>query len=331
MKQNIKSTASLSERSFRPGSRSWQPAKQAFMRRLNRLMPNTIRCGLLAGTVCLLLASCQSNDTIAPAPSHSVSTKNLREGLLPAFPKRYQLTKHGQATLSYFNDGRLRKVVHEGTSVRGGLGIYTLYTYSPQSVVTKIYNENKLVQQIIYLLDPKGNCYESQQTDYIPYGPNTTLAQETGYLYQYNGNGKLESRTNKKVSYQKTDFIYSAGGDLSKIISYDREGGNPGVVVVSEAILSYDQPTGDPILPDVYPLNGEATGLPDPYLRIFGKPGKYLVKLVTDKYYGTGKYYTYTLNPDGYVTARNTYNVSGGALVETKVYDYLITDLGINL
>ncbi|MPR36218.1 hypothetical protein [Salmonirosea aquatica] len=293
-----------------------------------------IRIPLLAlftGTL-FMLVSCQPNDTVTPAQSGSVSSQNLREGFLPTFPKHYQLTKHGEATLSYFDDGRLRKVVHTGTSVRGGMGLYTLYIYSAHSVVTKTYNGNSFIQEIKFLLDANtGYCYESQQIDYIPYGPNTTLAQETGYLYQYDGNGRLKSRTNKKYTYEKTDFIYNAGGDLSKIISYDKANGNPGVVVVSEAALSYDQPTGDPILSDLYPLNGEAANLPDTYLRIFGKSGKHLVKLVTEKYSSKGQYYTYVLNSDGYVTTRNTYNVSGGTLANTQAYEYLVTNLVVQL
>ena len=39
----------------------------------------------------------------------------------------------------------------------------------------------------------------------------------------------------------------------------------------------------------------------------------------------------HSLLPGGYMTTRNTYSVSGGTLVETKAYDYLITNLGINL
>lgn len=286
---------------------------------------------IVIGILYFLLVSCQPDTSVTPAQSRLVSTQNVREGISPNFPQRYQLTKHGAAILSYFDDGRLRKVVHSGISVRGSLGIYTLYSYSAQSIVAKTYDESTLRMEIKYLLDPgSGRCNESQQTEYIPYGPNATLAQETNFLYQYNANGQLKSRTNKKYTYEKTDFSYNADGDLNKVIGYDKVNGNPGAVIVSEAVLSYDQPTGDPMLSDLYPLNNEVANLPDTYLRIFGKPSKHLVKLMTEKYSSTGRYYTYTLNPDGYVTTRNTYTVAGGTLVNTQPYEYLVTNLGIN-
>lgn len=286
---------------------------------------------LLAGTL-LLLVSCQPDNAIAPAESQTADARNLREGISPNMSQRHQLIKDGTHTLSYLDDGKLRKVAYGGTSVRGSLGIYTLYTYSAQAIVAKTYDESKLRLEIKYLLDPvTGRCSESQHTEYIPYGPNGTVVNHSDYVYQYNLNGQLSNYFNKKYTYEETVFGYNANGDLSKIIRYDKSGGNPGSVVISESTLYYDQPTGDPVLTDLYPLNSEAANLPDPYLRIFGKPSKNLVKLMTEKFSLGGRVYTYTLNADGYVTARNTYDVAGGALLESKAYEYLVTNLGFQL
>jgi hypothetical protein len=275
------------------------------------------------------LVSCQQDNLVTPdAPA--MSAGSLREAGLPTIPKNYQLIKHGTAALSYFDDGRLKKVTYSN-SVRGKAGVYASYAYKGQSIIVTVYSGNSMVQIITYLLDANGRCYESKQLDYIPYGTNATLEQETSFLYAYTPKGQLMTRTDKKYAFEKTAFTYDGAGDLSKITNYGYFNGLPSATPVSEYTLSYDRPGGDPILADLSPINCETANLSDPYLKIFGKESKHLVSLIKEKSELGGKYLNYTLNAAGYVTSRQTYNVSGAALIETKQYDYLVTDLVMHL
>jgi len=284
---------------------------------------------VLVLTICL--ASCQQEKVISPdQPEELASSDNLRENFTDDLPKNYQLIKHGGSTLSYSGDGRLRKVTYS-PNVRGNFSVYAVYTYSGNSIVSKLYYDNKLTEVVTYLLDAKGRCYDSQQVEYIPYGPNTTLEKQTGFNYLYNPKGQLMTRTNKKVANEYTSFGYDAAGDLTKITNYGFSAAGPGVGIASESTLYYDQPAGDVILPDYSPVNCESANLPDPYLKIFGRPSNHLVKLITEKFSLGGKVMTYTLNADGYVKAKQTYDLFNGKLVETKLYDYLVTDITLNL
>lgn len=56
------------------------------------------------------LVSCQHENVPTPDLPNPASAQALREGTLVNFPKTYQLIKHGDATLSYFENGKLKKV-----------------------------------------------------------------------------------------------------------------------------------------------------------------------------------------------------------------------------
>ena len=279
----------------------------------------------------ITLVSCQQEKTlIAPIEDAKVSASNLREGIVATMPKHYQLIKHGNTKLAYFDDGRLQKVTYIAIQ-RGNSGVYAQYKYGINSIVSTLYYNNAVAEVSTYLLDNKGRCYESKQVELIPYGPNQTLEKISEFTYQYNVNGQLLTRNNKKNINEKTTFVWNAGGDLTKLTGYNFNNGRAYEGFQSETNLYYDQPTGDPILADLSPINCEAANLPDPYLMVFGKSGKNLVKLITDNSNLGGKYFNFIMNADGHVTKRDQYDMSGGALTESKVYEYLVTDLGFNL
>ena len=291
-------------------------------------MKNLLKCVL---TLSIGLASCQQENVVAPEAPAEVSAANLREGLLPTIPKKHQLVKHGESTLTYMPDGRLQKVTYVQATRGGGSPTYIQYKYGNNSIVSTLYYNNKIAEIATYLLDAKGRCYDAKLVEHIQYGPNSYVEKETGFTYLYNEKGQIKSFTDKKYASQKTTFDYNAAEELTKITAYNPSASNPGLGIVSESTLYYDQPTGDPILDDLSPINLEAANLPDPYLMIFGKPGKHLVKMITEKGSLGGKYFTYTLDAEGYVTKRDIYQVSGAALVESKSYGYLVTDLLLNL
>ena len=93
--------------------------------------------------------------------------------------------------------------------------------------------------------------------------------------------------------------------------------------------FNYSPAGGDPIMNDKYPLNVIGVNEHDPYLRIFGKPSKHLVTLVTKQGSLGGDYFTYDLDADGYVAQRKQFKLNGGALVETKSYAYVTANIGM--
>ena len=281
-------------------------------------------------TFSIAFSSCEQDNAIAPDQATERASDNMRESLTPTLAKKYQLTKHGDITLSYFEDGKLQKVTR-GPLVRGGFSNYTTYAYKPNTIIATSFKNNKRTQQITYLLDAKGNCYESKHADYVQIYPNPEQVVKSGFLYFYNSKGKLVLRRNSSLLNEKTDFGYDGAGNLVKIANYAYTPGASNATLQSESTLNYNQLGGDPLLANLYPINVEGANLPDPYLQIFGKAGKHLVKLVSEKGSLGGKYYSYILNADGYPTQRDTYNLDGAALTESKAYDYLVTRIGLNL
>jgi hypothetical protein len=291
-------------------------------------MKNLLLSALVLG---LALSSCKQEDAIGPdQPSTSAaSSNNMREAMSPTIPKLYQLVKHGTSTLNYSEDGRLAKVTY-GYTYRGTYPTYKAYTYTANSIISKLYGNNKLQEEITYLLDPNtGNCYESKHKEYT--NPNTNQAQVSSYGYYYNIKGQLMMRQNKADVNDYTLLDYDTVWNLVKVSIYGSPGNGGPAKLILESKLSYNQPTGDPLLLDLRPINCEVADLPDTYLRIFGKPTKYLVKLITETGSLGGRYFTYTMNADGYPTSRQMYNVNGGTLGQTIPYDYLVTNMGFNL
>ena len=277
------------------------------------------------------LASCEQEKMIAPTVTNEVSSANLRESFTANMPKHYQLIQDGDSKLTYFEDGRLKKVTY-GPATRGVYNSYALYAYKTNAIIKTLYTNNVKAQVVTFYLDAStGLCYETNQVDYIPYGQNQTLEQEVGFVYKYNGKGQLYLRKNKKNDNSKTSFTYNTEGDITKIINYSKASVNPVAGIESDYTLYYDQPTGDPILANTLPVNLDLAKLPDQYLMIFGKPNTHLVKFISEQYSQGGKVITYTPNADGYITTRQTYDLFSGNMVENKAYDYLITDLKFNL
>jgi hypothetical protein len=266
------------------------------------------------------LVSCKETSLVAPDKSAVASAEAVNDLISVGIPKKYTLIKHGQVVLTYMGDGRLQKATY-------GPDSYVTYTYGAQSIKTTTYSGSTVVLEETYLLDANtGRCTESKEKTFVFYSFGT-VEFEQPWVYQYNALGQLKTRTSKNNG-EKTTYTFNADGDMTKASSTGIDG-NPS----KDITLAYDQPVGDPILADRNLLNTEWTSLPDPYLRIFGKTSKHLVKLATQKnFYGNQApstyYYAYVLNADGYITEEKKFNLFNAALVSAKTYNYLVTTIG---
>ena len=276
--------------------------------------------------LCIALVSCNENSLVTP-DKPIVESAQVKNNDLPvvSFPQKYTLTKHGQATLSYFRDGRLQRVTYEGPSAYSRRE----YSYGAQSIKVISYSGDVIVQQDTYLLDATGRCYESKQLSYTFYSYGT-VENTNGFLYQYNDKGQLKTYLLKNSGGKQTEYAFNTDGDLIKVTKSDGGG------AASEVTFAYDQPTGDPILADRCSLNSDWTNLPDEYLKIFGKPSKHLAKRVIQKLLPSkivlaDKFFSYIVNADGYVTQEQEFNIFNAQLVATKPYEYVVTKLTVGL
>lgn len=271
----------------------------------------------------LSLVSCEKDNQLTPNPmgnarSESVGTDDITLPS-PNIPQVYKLTKYGTAMLAYSANGRLLSAT---TPVRGSLNIQTDYTYGPGSVRAFTHQGKVVLHDETFTLDASGRCTESVEKGAF---------SDTHWVYNYKPKGQLGSCNNKNSCVGGTSYTYNADGDL--ILASVATG-------VSDAIditFAYNEPTGDPLQEDKYPLNIAISKIPqhDMYLRIFGKPSKHLVKLVSYEPSGdiafpspSPVFYAYELNAEGYVTKKTETNLSTLAS-KTTPYDYLLTNIGL--
>ncbi len=293
---------------------------------MNRSFKNTAAGITLAATFCLV--SCQENTPIAP--DTVAASKTATDDITSTIPKKYTLTKIGPVTLAYLGDGRLHKVT-QGVDVRGEVADHMDYSYGAQWIKATTYAGSKIFMEITFQLDAKGRCFESERVDYM-YIPSGFITTESRAVYAYNDKGQLKTVADKNNAANYDSYSFDANGDLSKVTRYYNGAG-----AVLQDTYAYEIPTGDPLLVDRYPLNpGGFIVPPDPYLPIFGKKSKHLMKRVTQKSLPSQQalsdnVFAYTLNADGYVTQRQEFTITNAALVETKKYDYLVTTIGLSL
>ena len=277
----------------------------------------------LALALSLSLTSCERDSLLTPNPAGVARSESTRtdDASLPSpnIPQVYKLTKYGATTLLYSANGRLLSAT---TPVRGGVSIQTDYTYGPGSVRAFSHQGKVVLHDETFTLDASGRCTESVEKGTF---------SDTHWMYHYTPKGQLWSCQNKNSCVGGTTYTYNADGDM--ILASVATG-------VSDAIditFAYNEPTGDPLLADKYPLNVNVGKIPqhDTYLRIFGKPGKHLIKLVSfepsaDIAYPSPSdvYYSYVLNAEGYVTKKVEYNLSTLAS-KTTLYDYIVTNIGL--
>ncbi|MFD2934856.1 hypothetical protein [Spirosoma flavum] len=273
----------------------------------------------------LNLVACKENSLVTPDQPLTEATKVVND-ISPNLPKKYTLTKRGAANLTYYSDGRLKRVMY-GPDVRGNTNTRTEYTYGAGSINAISYVGNNLLADQTYLIDETtGRCTEYKGLQYLY--SNSSQTEKTELVYQYNTKGQLKTASDKANAAIRTEYTYNVDGDMIRAIHYGMNYSTLAISVQSDFTFAYDQPTGDPVLADLSPINVDETGFPDPFLKVFGKTSKHLVKLIMEKSTPGGSYFTYTLNADGYAMERKKYSLFNAASIETIPFNYLVTNLG---
>lgn len=303
----------------------------------------------------LSLTSCQEDKLVTPDLPVAGTSQVVNDLISPTLPKKYTLIKNGEANLTYDSEGRIKQIMY-GADVRGNKNYRREYDYSafPTRISATTYQGNQIIIGETYWFY-NGNtdrCYQFDQQIHRT-TPNQYGGYWDGYIWvnSYNGQGQLQTCANKFDKLNRTDYSYNAAGDLIKTSTFGtvtKAGIQQDGVALSELAITYNQSAPNHIstyVPDLKPMmaswihfpnpyqSTEGQPIPDPYLLLFGKPSKHLVKRVTQTLKPgnqvlIGTSYTYQLNADGYVTERTEFNDFNGSQIETKSYAYSVTDLG---
>lgn len=282
---------------------------------MNTLFPKIT----LAFAVAIGSISCQTENLVNPVQPSAAARQSANESISPNLPQAPRLTKYGNSTLSYSNDGHLQKVT---TMVnRGGVDYHTDYTYAPGSIRAASYQGNSLVRDETFTLNASGRCTES-----VVKGVPT----DTHWIYTYNAKGQLWSCQKKNTCIGGTSYTYNTDGDLIKAsVATSASDG-------MELTFSYVLPMDANYYYDTYPLNLNAPMLPehDTFLRIFGKTSPHLVKGLSYSPSGStivsmpgNRFYAYNIISDGSIVERDMAYTFGGNPVEKIMYTYELADL----
>ena len=287
---------------------------------------NTLRQLITAGlglALSVSLISCEKDSLLTPNPLNGARLGAEDEITLPSpnLPQVHRLTKYGNSTLSYSNDGRLQKVTT--TVNRGGVDYHTDYTYTPGSIRAASYQGAYLVRDETFTLTATGGrCTESVVTS------NTG---QTHWIYTYNAKGQLSSCQNKNSCVGGVTYTYNTDGDLIQATVATS------ISHVMKLSFSYVLPQDQNYAYETYPLNLNVPMLPehDTFLPIFGRTGKHLVKRVaysspsgsTIVAIPSDRYYAYMIPSDGYVADRTLSNTFGGSSIEKMHYEYELSDI----
>ncbi|RRB04881.1 DUF4595 domain-containing protein [Larkinella rosea] len=285
---------------------------------------NLTKLSALALSIALLsLSSCENHQLApsAPLPSSEVRASETAgfstDDIIVTVAKKHTLVKHGTATLAYDAAGKLVKVTDGNRT--------TTYTHSAGKIGVLTLVSGVKTEEGNYYLDANGRCTHSDVAGFtVEYGiPVKTL---NWFKYDYDAKGRLAKRYHDIYPNMRVEFAYNADGDLTEVKEFD----NPNNVIQKN---TYEyQYAGSSILTDNNRLNATEVVKLDPYLRIFGKTSKHLVrrlKINRPVYNGINNDYRfgYTMNADGYPTVAQKYNVSNGALLQTSIFEYVVSDL----
>lgn len=288
---------------------------------------NTLYQKITAGLVLALslsLTSCEKDSLLTPNPAGSARSEAVNDPVLPSPPVsqlKHTLIRYGNATLAYDDNGRLLNVtsipVRAGQS---GQNIRIDYTYSAGKIRAVSSAGLIIVRDETFLIDASGRCYESVEKGKY---------SDTHWIFEYNAKGQLEISYDKNSCARTTNYAYNADGDLILATISDSPSTYKSIIFV------YTEPANTTLVPDRSPINLYVPRMHkhDTYLRIFGTPSKHLVKQVSYESSGnvnfpapSDRFYTYTLDTDGYVKERIMSSTLGGSSIENTVYDYLVAN-----
>lgn len=248
------------------------------------------------------LFSCQKDQHLEP----QASLGNHAEAAARQ-SNTYTLVKYGDATLSYYADGRLKQVTRGDQAV---VTNRTDYSYGILQTKTTSYNAqsgpNRVGEEVVYHTDVNtGRCFESEHKKYSYLGAGVTVVDQKTWKYEYNAQGRLGKKYNKANAKERIDFSYNADGDLTQATHYDANG----VAKTEETLVYAFVNAGETPKVDHNHLNPVAAGFPDEFLRIFGKTSPHLIRHMNSHSMPNGPAfwaynYRYNLNAAGLVTQR---------------------------
>ncbi|RYZ79826.1 MAG: DUF4595 domain-containing protein [Proteobacteria bacterium] len=280
----------------------------------------------------LSLASCDKEAQITPdRPSGSARVGAANDIILPStgMPKNYQLNRLGKFYLTYYADGRLKRVTEGRSKIGpGNTNYYEDYTYNPgpnntstiHVVSSKI---NGAGVEKTFWINDLGRCNKSEEIVTESNGKVT----KTEKIFLYNAKGQLTNCMfdgNGHVHYD-----YNADGDVTLATEYSSS-----FKALKRTEFYYTEGIAghDPLQKDFYPINSLWPTMGDLYLPIFGKLSTHLVRTKIEKgpdnAWDELDSYEYKTNADGYVTERKYYQF--GCIKETQPYIYTVTEKGIN-
>ena len=245
-------------------------------------------------------------------PASEAPNATMRTGgAVIATPKIYTLTKRGNDTLIYNNDGRLAKVQHTATA-------YTQYNYGLNTITAKKFVNNSLANEVTYKLDVNtGRTIESNHIDYT-YSRYNVQTTKTDWVYTYDATGRLVTKKNKAIPNQRFFFVYEA----KTWTMYEYSIFN---TLKYRTFIRFNQ---SQVL-NKLKLNPEGAML-DLYLSIFGKQSQYLSTGVEFFNYSLNDYTfaelfgNYVANADGYATEFLRYNLMIDKPKEMVFFSYKI-------
>lgn len=291
-------------------------------------MNTVFRKTTLSLALAACFTSCQTDNLISPDKPEGTGTA-ATNNIIPTDPQKFILVKDGAQTISYYGDGRLKRTIY-GADVPGNLNERMDYTYDGSKSVKATYAyDNKVHSEETYLLDANGRCFQYRAYVY-PDGGVTKVKYVRNASYTYDLYGRLKTWTYYGEGTSPTllfEYTYNADGDLSKVVRNDD--GSP----VEEFTFLYTLPDATALLPDTYPLNAQLNfqywgQLADTYLAVFGNASKHLVKRISRKNLLTNQIeqdskFSYTMDPNGYVTNRTSVNLLTGLVKESRAYEYV--------
>ncbi len=286
-------------------------------------MNTFLKFSAIALVASLGFVSCQKEqlEPQSPVPASAAAAQSAVDDIVVGVPKKYTLIKHGTAALTYYADGKLKRVSYGNWREAPA----TDYTYGAGWVDSKSYANGKIDQTAKYLLDANGRCVESSHDTYSYVYAGGAIVSTQTFKYEYAASGLLSKKYKKSNPVERTDYI--SGGDPDNIHQARSTNANG----VEKEVVQFIYGNFGVYTTDRNHLNHLVGHVPDEYLQIFGKPTKSLVKGVNVSTYGqpTAKWtYENTLNADGYLTSRKETNALTNVSTN-KAFDYLVTIIGI--
>jgi hypothetical protein len=277
---------------------------------------STVACGIF-------LISCQEE-----GPAALIQPADKGSELVQAPPVMvagYRLTKNGNETLTYHTDGRVKQVSGTDNVIYAGYSTYRIdYEYAANSIVATRYQDNVKESRREWSLQ-NGRAVALKRTKYNSDG--VTVSANIEGTYQYNALDQLKKIVMVGQEKKTYELTYDNHGNVIKfsLVKNTKKGDE------FENLMKYEYTeyvggsleTDKGKVIDTHVFSHTLGWLGDPYLPVFGKFGKHLLKKSIRTYYPATYKYAYILDANGYVKEQKTLKMNG-ELIETKALHYAL-------